>query len=219
MSRVDVASQHKALDLARLRRYARDHLAAWLPVLVMAGFALGTFWLVRSAPRLNLGAAAAPPSHDPDYRMQHFSVRNFDADGQLSSELTGDSGTHYPDTDTLEVAEPRMRSYGENGEVTDGEARRGVANHDGSHIQLYDDARIWRDAWQDAEGNVMPPMEFQGEYLNALTRREQVDSDQPVKLIRGADWFVGDTFDYDNHSGVANLRGNVRGVIQPAAGD
>lgn len=213
-----MAGRRKALDLARLRRYGRDHLAAWLPVLVMGGCALGTFWLVRNAPHFDLGAAAPPLSHEPDYRMQRFSVRNFDAEGQLRSELTGDSGTHYPDTDTLEVAEPRMRSYGENGEVTDGEARRGVANHDGSRVELFEEARIWRDPVQDAKGGATLPLEFQGDYLNALTRKEQVDSDQPVKLIRGVDWFVGDRFDYDNQTGVANLHGNVKGVIQPAGG-
>lgn len=207
------------MNLARLRRYSRDHLAAWLPVLVMGCCALGTVWLVRNAPRFDLGAAAAPPPHEPDYRMQRFSVRGFDAAGQLRSELSGVSGAHYPDTDTLEVQAPRMRSYAEDGTVTDGEAQRGVTNHDGSRVQLYDDARVWRDAVRDANGHVTPPLEFQGDYLDALTQREQVSSDQPVKLLRGVDWFEGDTFDYDNKSGVAHLHGNVRGVIHPASGD
>lgn len=214
-----MTQQRKPLDLARLRRYGRDQLAAWLPVLAMGVCALGTLWLVRNAPRLGTGTVAAPLSHEPDYRMERFSVRNFDAAGQLRSQLTGDRGRHYPDTDTLEVDEPRMRAYGEGGEVTDGEARRGVSNHDGSRVQLYDEARIWREAMQDASGKTVPPLEFRGDYLNALTQSEQVDSDQPVRLTRGADWFVGDTFDYDNQTGVANLHGNVKGVIQPAAGD
>ena len=214
-----MSSQHKPLDLARLRRYGRDQLVAWLPVLGMAVFALGSLWLVRNAPRFDLGAPAAPPTHEPDYQMQRFAVRNFDAAGQLRSELKGERGRHYPDTDTLEVDEPRMRSYGEDGAITDGEARRGVSNHDGSRVQLYDDARVWREPVSDAQGRLTPALEFRGEYLNALTQSEQVDSDQPVKLTRGADWFVGDTFDYDNQTGVANLHGNVKGVIQPAPGN
>ena len=36
-----------------------------------------------------------------------------------------------------------------------------------------------------------------------------------VELLRGVDRFTGDRFDYDEKSGIANLRGNVRGVIQP----
>lgn len=207
------------MNLTRLRRYARDHLAAWLPVLVMGCCALGTVWLVRNAPRFDLAGGGEPPPHEPDYRMQNFSVRGFDGAGVLRSELSGDSGRHYPDTDTLEVSEPRMRSHAEDGSVTDGEAQRGVSNHDGSRVQLYDDARIWREAVQDEHGRVTPPLEFQGDYLDALTDEEKVSSDQPVKLLRGGDWFVGDTFDYDNGSGVAHLRGNVTGVIQPARDD
>jgi hypothetical protein len=49
-----------------------------------------------------------------------------------------------------------------------------------------------------------------------LVKAERVSSDQPVELLRGADRFTGERFDYDNQSGVANLVGQVRGVIQPA---
>lgn len=197
----------------RLRRRAREQVLAWLPVLVMAACALGTVWLVRNAPRLDAGSAAAAPRHEPDYRMQQFSVRRFDAAGVLLSELRGIHGVHYPDTNTLEVQAPRMFAYDEGGAITHGRAQRGVSNHDGSQVQLYTDARIWRDAVQGADGRTTPALQFEGDYLNALTERAQLSSDQPVRLSRGADWFEGDRFDYDDTTGVANLRGHVRGMI------
>ena len=40
------------MNRARLWRHGREQLAAWLPVLVMMLFALGSWWLVRSAPRI-----------------------------------------------------------------------------------------------------------------------------------------------------------------------
>lgn len=201
-----------------LPRHRREQLAAWLPVLLMALFALGSWWLVRSAPQFAQPNAAAPVSHKPDYRMWNFSVQNFNPEGQLTSEIKGDEGLHFPDTDTLEVHEPRVRAYDEQGHLTVGQAERGFSNSDGSVVKLYDEANIVREPVMGTGGKVIAPrLEFRGNYLEALPKEERYSSDQPVDLLRGRDQFSGDRFDYDNKSGIANLQGNVHGIIQPAA--
>ena len=53
----------------------------------------------------------AAPRHVPDYFMHDFSVRVFDADGKLKSELTGKQGRHYPDTDTVEIDQVFVRTF------------------------------------------------------------------------------------------------------------
>ena len=63
-----------------------------------------------------------------------------------------------------------------------------------------------------------PRLEFQGEFLHVFVDEERVSSDQPVRLTRGADVFTGDVFAYDDRSGVAELSGRVRGVLQPKKG-
>jgi lipopolysaccharide export system protein LptC len=63
----------------------------------------------------------------------------------------------------------------------------------------------------------MPRLEFRGEFLHTFLDTERVISNKPVTLIRGADQFTGDTLDYDNLSGVANLNGRVRGLLMPSA--
>ena len=203
------------MNRARLLRYGMDQVSAWLPVLLMMLFALGTWWLVRNAPKLHDVAQERPVSTEPDYFMREFSLRSFDAAGRLKSELTGTEGHHFPANDTLEVREPRMRSYDEQNRTTVATARRGVSNGDGSEIRLYGDAQVRREPTPRAEGGSTPQLEIRGEFLHAFTEEERVSSDQPVELWRGADRFTGDTFDYDKASGVAQLRGRVRGVIQP----
>ena len=203
------------MNTARWWRYGRDQLSSWLPALLMMLFALGTWWLVRSAPELPGQDGERPVLHEPDYHMRQFSVRSFDPTGRLKSELTGVEGHHYPDTDTLEVQAPHMRSYDEQGLPTVATARRAVSNGDGSEVQLYGDARVVREAAAKPGGGALPRMEFRGEYLHAFTQDERVSSDQPVELLRGPDRFTGDVFDYDDKTGVANLRGRVRGVLQP----
>ncbi len=203
------------MNRARLLRYGRDQLSTWLPVLMMMLFALGTWWLVRNAPRLTDAAQEAPVSNEPDYFMRQFSVRSFDATGRLKSELTGTEGRHFPASDTLEVTAPRMRSFDEQAQPTVATAQRAVASDDGSEVRLYGDAQVLREPAPRPGGGMTPRLAFHGEFLHAFPDQERVSSDQPVELTRGADRFTGDSFEYDNKSGVAELKGRVRGVLQP----
>lgn len=205
------------MNRARLLRYGMDQLSTWLPALLMMLFALGTWWLVRNAPKFPDAAQQALVSPEPDYFMRQFSVRSFDADGRLKSELTGAEGHHFPVSDTLEVTQPRMRSYDQQARPTLATARRAVSNGDGSEVRLYGDARVVREAMPRADGGITPRMEFHGEFLHAFVDEERVSSDQPVELRRGSSRFTGNQFDYDHKSGVAQLKGQVRGVIEPRA--
>lgn len=191
-----------------------ERLVGWLPVLMMALFAIATGWLVRSMPDFSLPVEQRPLTHEPDYRMRHFSVRNFDASGRLKSELKGIDGRHFPDTDTLEVSEPRMRAFDERGQLTVGHADRGVSNHDGSEIRLYGAADVVRQAQAQPGGASSPRLQLRSDYLHVLVEARQVDSDQPVEMLRDGDRFTANSFDYDDRAGVANLRGKVRGTIQ-----
>ena len=203
------------MNSARLWRHGKEQFFAWLPALMMGLFALATAWLVRQTPGFNASAPERPVLHEPDYQMRQFSVRSFDAEGRLKSELMGIEGHHFPDTDTLEVAQPRVRSFDAQGQLTVGRAERGLSNGEGTDIQLYGQARVVREAAAAAGDRTgAPRLEFRGEYLHAWTEDKRVSSDQPVELLRGADRFTGDRFDYDEKSGIANLRGSVRGVIQ-----
>ena len=200
---------------AHLPRRVRDQLAAWLPALVMAPFALGTFWLVRSTPAPQPAEAARVATHEPDYFMRDFSVRKFDPQGRMSAELRGPDGQHYPDTNTLEVTQPRLRSFDPEGRLTVGRADRGVSNADGSQVQLYGNVQVVREQTSSPSGRVVPRSELRGEYLHVFVNDERVSSNEPVNLIRGNDHLTGDRFEYNNKTGVGTLEGRVRGVLWP----
>jgi len=200
-----------------LTRDVLDRSTIYLPIILMFGVALGTYWLVRNAPKLLEPTVKAAPTHEPDYFMRDFVIKNFLPNGDLRSELHGVEGRHYPDTDTIEVDQVRMRSVSPEGLVTRSSANRGLSNADGSEIQLFGNAIVIREPAVSAGGKATPRLEFRGEFLHAFLDTEKVQSNKPVTLIRGSDQFVGDTLDYDNLSGVANLTGRVRGVLVPSA--
>jgi lipopolysaccharide export system protein LptC len=104
--------------MTTLLRRSWDRLSLYLPVLLMGLLALGTWWLVRNAPVPLVPEAQRPVRHDPDYFMKGFSVKTFDGTGRLHSEIQGTMARHYPDTDTLEIDQARMRSVSPDGRVT-----------------------------------------------------------------------------------------------------
>lgn len=190
-------------------------MSLYLPVFLMGVLALGTYWLVRSAPVFVPAEAQRAATHDPDYFMKNFSVKTFDATGRLKSEVTGADARHFPDTDTLEIDQVRIRSFNELGQLTIATANRAVSNADGSEVQLFGNALVVRDAVDGKAGNNTPRLEFRGEFLHAFMNTEQVKSDRPVQLTRGQDRFTGDAMDYDNRARVMQLRGRVKGLLVP----
>ena len=196
---------------------AWDRLSIYMPLLMMGLLALGTYWLARNNPGFSAPETAKEVRHEIDYFMKNFSVRTFDEAGRLKSEIFGDEGRHFPDTDILEIDQARVRSLRPDGSITVASGNRAYTNGDASEVQLTGNARVVRDAWRDASGKEFPRLEFRGEFLHAFLNEERVTSHKPVVLTRGLDQFTGDTFDYDNLGQVANLKGRVRGVLVPGS--
>lgn len=191
-------------------RAAWDRIAIYLPIILMGLMALGTYWLARNTPSFGPPEAARAATHDPDYFMRNFSVKTFDPAGRLKSEVFGSEARHYPDTDTLEIDQPRIRSYNDRGELTVATAKRALSNADGSEVQLMEDAVVTREATAER-----PPMEFRGDFLHVFANTERVKSHKPVTLIHGKDQFTAENLDYDNLDRVMELKGRVRGVLVP----
>lgn len=194
-----------------------ETLSMYLPILLMGFLALGTYWLVKNTPLLTAPDAARPARHEPDYTMRSFAVRNFDANGQLRSEIFGREARHYPDTDTLEIDAVRIRSFDPRGRLTTATAVRALSNGDGSEVQLFGNALVVREGLVVAGGPPEPRMEFRSEFLHAFLNEERVKSHKPVVVQRGLDQFTADAMEYNNVERLADLQGRVRGQFQPRA--
>ena len=201
--------------LMRVRRVF-DRLAVYLPLLLMGLMAMTSYWLVRNTPKVGELEIEASPRHEPDYYMRDFSVKVFEPDGRLKSVIVGTEGRHYPDTDTLEIDQPRIRILGTEGNVTTATAARGLINADGSEAQLFENAVVVREASVNAQGGVTPRSELQSDFLHFFANTEQVKSHLPVVMIRGSgDRFTGDGMGFDNLGRTMEINGRVRGVLQP----
>ena len=187
-----------------------DLASAYLPLVMMALLAGGTWWLVRNAPSLDVREAAVPARHEPDYRMSRFMVQRFGADGTLKTQIEGDQLRHYPDDDTLEIDIARIRTVGTDGTVTFATARRALANGDGSEVQLLGDAHVFRPA-----SGKEAALDFRSEFLHAFRFVEQVRSHLPVVVTQGGNVVHAEGMEYDNLARVVTLQGRSRASFAP----
>lgn len=187
-----------------------DVVSAYLPLLMMAVLASGTWWLVRNAPSVDTPRAAVVPRHEADYVMTRFVVQRFASDGTLRTQIEGDRLRHFPDNDTLEIDEARIRSIGTDGVVTLANARKALANGDGSEMQLIGDARVVRPAHGKEE-----QVEFRSEFLHAFRNVERLRSHLPVVVTQGQSVVRADGMEYDNLARVVDLKGRTSATFVP----
>lgn len=191
---------------------AWDRITIYLPVILMGLLAMGSYWLVRNTPSFSAPGVQRAPTHEPDYFLRGFSVKNFDPSGRLKGEIRGAEARHFPDTDTMEIDQPHIRQFNERGALTVATAKKAISNADGSQVQLIGNAVVTREG-ADASGKPQPKLEISGDFLHAFMDEERVKSHLPVTLKRGPDVFQADNLDYDNLDRVLQMTGRVRGTL------
>lgn len=199
-----------ALPLARLYQ-GWDRAAVYLPVLTMGLLALGSYWILRSAPEPQAPALLRPATHEPDYFMRGFSVRSHGTDGALLSELSGSQVRHYPDNDVIEIDQARLLALNGSG-YTRAEAR--LLSTDGQQSQYLLEGAVTVERHGSA-GKAGPEssMHFAGEQLRVYAGGQRIASDLPVELTRNGNRATAQSLRYDNSTGVAELQGRVRAQL------
>jgi lipopolysaccharide export system protein LptC len=187
-------------------------LSSYLPLLLMAFLASGTWWLVKNTPSSDEAREAAPPRHEPDYRMQDFELQRIGADGRLRVRIEGKEMRHYPDTDTLEIDGIRLRAFGPDGSLTLATGLRALSNADASDVQLLGDVQVQRFE-VDAQGQPMsqPKLVIRGDFLQALVNQELLRSHLPVVLSYAGGEVHAQSFEYEHLRGLLKFSGRTTG--------
>lgn len=193
----------------RLRQLL-DKLSIYLPLIVMALLASGSWWLVRSVPALLTPEANKPVRQDPDYRLADFSVKSFNASGHMTREVIGDKAQHYPATEALHIDQVRIYAESDSGATMNARAEEGIATDDGKQVTLIGNAYAIKHPQE-----TRPQIELRGERLVALPDEDRVVSADPVHITRDRDVFTGNTMDFNSDTGEHVLQGRVRGTLAP----
>lgn len=187
-----------------------DALSVYLPMIVLALLALGSWWLVRSMPTIASPAALKVARQAPDYRLADFSVKTFDASGRMTREVTGEAAQHYPASQELHIEQVRIFAQDEKGQRMNAQATQGIATDDGKQVTLIGDAYAIRHPQANSA-----KVELSGQRLVALTEEDRVVSTDPVQITRDRDVFTAETMNFNSSTGEYELQGRVRGNLAP----
>jgi len=187
-----------------------DRLVLVLPLLMVAMLALGSYWMVRSAPGVDTGELPRPPDDTPDYLIEGFTVQKFDANGRLNALLQGASAQRLPDAPWIEIQKFTFRSTDAQGQGKLASADQGLTNPDNNEFQLSGNARMVREAHPAGD---YPRLEIRGDFLHVWTEPEKVESDRPVQIIHGKHRIRADSLQYDGTSRALQMDGRVQAVF------
>jgi lipopolysaccharide export system protein LptC len=180
--------------------------AALFPIGLMALLAAATFWLDR-ATQVDEGRDGKH-RHDPDYIVDNFNIRRFDADGALQHSLFAQKMLHYPDDDSTEVAAPKLTYFRDPPVHVSSDTA--WIDRDGKHVKLDGDVRIVRDA---VAGKLST--QITTSVLYAVPDDDVAHTDAPVTITQGQTVVNGTGMETNNKTHISVLYGPVRGTIYP----
>jgi lipopolysaccharide export system protein LptC len=177
-----------------------------LPLVLMGMLALGTWWLVKNSPRPLPARVDAPPRAEPDYAMQGFAVRRFEAQGAQKARIEGREMRHYESPERVEIDDARVLLRAPDGREAWLTARRAVTDAKGEQVQLLGEATV---TTRTADGQ---PLRIRGESLVFDNPARALRSTEPVRVESGASTLQAAGMVYEHDRRHLALSGPVRAV-------
>ena len=189
-----------------------------MPLLLMGGLTLLTFWLVQKNTSLPKDVIERPRLHEPDYTLKNGTLSYLNEDGQTKYRILGKELIHYDDDASIDITQPRMRSFQPNKSPVTVRAKRGHIDGDLSILDLYDNVEIYRPPQSASETQKASPyMLAKSSYFQVLINDDIIKTDKPVELEQGMSIMQSnDGGVFDNVQQSMQLLGKVKGRIEPA---
>ena len=180
-------------------------LLSLLPMLALVLLASVSFWLERAARVPTAGEK--PLRHDPDFWVEHFTVRSHDETGKLRNTLEARKMTHYLDGDATVIEAPRI-TYHQSPPLRLS-AESGLVSDDGKEISFIGATRLEREGAKSA-----PPTRLDTRLLRIYPDEERAESPQAVTVTQGRSVIRGSGLAANHKTGITVLKGRVSAVIE-----
>jgi lipopolysaccharide export system protein LptC len=152
--------------------------AIFFPIILAGLLAIITFWInvavEQQGPKID-----GSNRHDPDYTMNNFVMTQTDITGKLRYVLAATEMLHYPDDDSTVLQRPRFTQYTTDKPYTQIEGLRGYISSDGEEIELVDNVKVVRQAFE-GKGE----MQLRTEKLIILPNQDLAKTNSPVVITQ-----------------------------------
>lgn len=181
---------------------------ALFPLGVLTLLAALTFWL-ENAVHGPEARKDGKNRHDPDFIVENFTLKRFNAEGNLQHTLRAVKMIHYPDDDTTTVDQPDL-AYTGGAEPARARAKQALVSPDGEQVVLVGDVVAVREAGDQGDATTLTTS-----VLTVFPDDEISRTGEPVTITRGRSVIHGVGLEANNLTGIASLLGQVRGTIEP----
>lgn len=189
----------------------KTRAATYFPVLLMAALAGLTFWLDRIA-QLAEPATPSAKRHDPDFKVDDFTITRMSPEGKPVSMLSARKMIHFPDDQTTELEGPRFEQRPPDAPVVRVRADRGTVSKDGEQVQVRDNVTVVREGDGKRE-----PLEVRTSELLILPKEEVVRTDAPVTILEGGARLEGTGMEVRSKTREFRLDAQVKAQFPPGA--
>jgi lipopolysaccharide export system protein LptC len=206
------------VSLAQVKLGAVRAILRLMPLLLMGGLTLLTFWLVQKNTPLPINVIERPRLHEPDYTIKNGALSYLNEQGQTKYRILGKELIHYDDDASIDITQPRMRLFQQDKSPVTVRAKRGHIDGDITILDLFDNVEIYRPPQSASEKQKASPyMLAKSSYFQVLINDDIIKTNKPVELEQGLSVMQSnDGGVFDNVQQSMQLLGTVKGRIEPA---
>ncbi|MDP3621268.1 MAG: LPS export ABC transporter periplasmic protein LptC [Polynucleobacter sp.] len=206
------------LNFAQFKLGLIRTLLRLMPLLLMGGLTLLTFWLVQKNTPPPKDAIERVRLHEPDYTLTNGALSYLNEQGKTKYRILGTKLIHYDDDASIDITQPKMRSFQPDKAPVTVRAKRGQIDGDLSILDLYDNVEIYRPPQAASESQkASPHMLARSSYFQVFINDDVIKTNKPMELEQGLSVMnstEGGIFNNVQQS--MTLLGLVKGRIEPA---
>ena len=189
-----------------------------MPLILMSGLTLATFWLVQKNTPPEKSALERARLHEPDYTINDGALSALNELGNTKYRILGKKVIHYDDDASIDILTPRMRFFQAGKAPVTVKSDSGHLDGDLTILDLIDNASIFRPA-QAATATEPATLRMlaSSSYFKVLINDDIIETNKPITLEQGMSVMnstEGGIFNNIEQS--MTLSGHVKGRIERA---
>jgi lipopolysaccharide export system protein LptC len=189
-----------------------------MPLILMTGLTLVTFWLVQKNTPPEKSALERARLHEPDYTINDGALTALNELGDTKYRILGKKVIHYDDDASIDILTPRMRFFQAGKAPVTIKSDTGHLDGDLTVLDLIDNASIFRPA-QAATATEPATLRMlaSSSYFKVLINDDIIETNKPITLEQGMSVMnstEGGIFNNVEQS--MTLSGHVKGRIERA---
>jgi lipopolysaccharide export system protein LptC len=188
----------------------RDRLVSAIAIALLAVVLITSYWYSQSLRAGAQGGAEHPGGID--FFAEHITMTQFDGEGHARYRLFADRMTHYPDSDDVDLVQPRLVSLRPDQPQVRASALSAHVENNAAYVMLQNQVVITRDGVAG-----QPPMRIETESLLAVPDLDRYSTDDPIRVERGGALIRAHGMDFDNLARRVEFRRDVHARFPPRA--